>query len=151
MSEWTLERAIVVASRAHQGQVDHNDDPYILHPLRVMSRVQNHANGHDLGHARMAAVLHDVIEDTAYELEDLREDGCPEPVLEAVALLTHDQDEPYMDYVHRVLDNPIALAVKRADVEDNGDPARLGRMRDTKLRERLTYKYANARLALGMD
>ena len=55
----TLERAIQIAALAHAGQFDKAGQPYILHPLRVMFRMEEE-------HERIAAVLHDVVEDSPW-------------------------------------------------------------------------------------
>ena len=73
----TLERAIALAAQAHEGQVDKAGAPYILHPLRMMLSV-------DTPEARVAAVLHDVVEDTPVSLEELRVEGFSEAVIGAV-------------------------------------------------------------------
>ncbi len=108
----TLERAIALAAQAHAGQRDKEGLCYILHPLRVMLRVEDEQ-------ARIVAVLHDTVEDTALTLDDLRREGFSEEVLAALALVTHDRSEPYADYVVRCAGHPIARAVKLADLEDN--------------------------------
>jgi len=112
-----LETAIRIAVTAHAGQTDKNGGPYVTHPLRLMAAVDGDA-------ARCAAVLHDVVEDTSVTLEDLRREGISEPVLAAVALLTHDKSTPYVDYVIRCSGNPIARQVKLADLTDNSRPER---------------------------
>ena len=66
----TLERAIAIAAMAHEGQVDKAGMPYILHPLRMMLSV-------DTPEACMAAVLHDVVEDTAVTLGAATGGGFP--------------------------------------------------------------------------
>jgi hypothetical protein len=107
-----LEAAIRIATEAHAGQRDKSGQPYITHPLRVMARVQEPA-------AQVVAVLHDVVEDTRTTLDDLRAAGFTDEVLDALRLVTHDKAEPYADYVVRCMANPIARAVKLADLEDN--------------------------------
>ncbi len=114
----TLEDAIALASEAHRGQKDRAGAPYILHPLRVMMRVQGDA-------ARMVAVLHDVVEDTAYTFDDLRLMGFGDEVLAALDCLTKRAGETYMDFVRRSGANPLARQVKLADIEDNMDLRRL--------------------------
>jgi hypothetical protein len=69
--------------------------------------------------AKIVAVLHDVVEDTAVTMEDLRRDGFSAEVLEALALVTHRKDEPYADYVVRAKANALARRVKLADLADN--------------------------------
>jgi len=113
-----LEKAIEIAVHAHAGQKCKDGSPYVLHPLRLMTRM-----GTD--EERMAAVLHDVVEDTELTFADLRMAGIPEPVLEAVRLLTHEEEISYEDYVTRLKDHPTARKVKLADLEDNSDIRRL--------------------------
>ena len=115
----TLERAIEIAARAHAGQVDKGGAPYILHPLRLMLSVSG-------AEARMAAVLHDVVEDTPITPEDLRREGFPEIVIEAVLALTKHKGETRMDAARRLAPNAVARAVKLADLRDNMDVSRLG-------------------------
>ncbi|HVR44776.1 MAG TPA: HD domain-containing protein [Thermoanaerobaculia bacterium] len=114
----TIERAIEIAARAHAGQVDQAGAPYILHPLRVMLAVGT-------PHERMTAVLHDVIEDTSLTLEDLRAEGFPGEVLDAIDALTKRRGENRLDAARRAARNTIARAVKLADVTDNMNLARI--------------------------
>ena len=73
----------------------------------------------------VCALLHDVVEDTDYTLSDLTEMGFPNEVTDALALLTHDPAVPYMDYVAEAAKNPIARAVKIADLKHNSDLTRM--------------------------
>jgi hypothetical protein len=118
----TLENAIALAVEKHRGQVDKAGAPYILHPLRVMLAVSSE-------HERMAAVLHDVVEDCGVTLDDLRERGFPEAVVEAVEALTKRPDEHgpdrYFSFVERAGQDEIARVVKLADIEDNMDLSRI--------------------------
>lgn len=114
----TLEKAIEIAARSHAGQVDKGGAPYILHPLRLMLAVSG-------AEERMAAVLHDVVEDTLVTPEDLRSDGFSEAVVSAVVALSKQKGETRMDAARRLAPNPIARAVKLADLRDNMDLSRL--------------------------
>ncbi len=114
----SLERAIALAAKAHTGQRDKAGAPYILHPLRVMLRL-------DTPEAMQAAVLHDVLEDTPVTVESLRDAGFSEPVIEAVDALTRRPDETYTAFIDRVKAHPIARRIKLADLEDNLDLRRL--------------------------
>jgi (p)ppGpp synthase/HD superfamily hydrolase len=114
----SLEKAIEIAAAAHAGQQDKEGLPYITHPLRVMARVGP-------GDAQIVAVLHDVVEDTDTTLDDLRRAGFSEAVLDAVARVTHDKQEPYADYVVRCKPSPLARQVKLADLEDNSQMKRV--------------------------
>lgn len=136
MRVFTLSDAIAIATAAHEGQVDKSGRPYIGHPLRVMASVSGE-------HAQMAAVLHDVIEDTPVTAADLLARGCPTAVVDAVVALSHLPDEPQADYLRRVAANPLAAIVKRADIADNLSPARMARL-DAAVQERLQAKYATA-------
>lgn len=114
----TLERAIALAASAHAGQVDKAGKPYILHPLRVMLAV-------DSEQAQIVAVLHDVVEDTAVTLEDLRAEGFKPEIVEAIQALTKTAGENRIAAAHRAAANPIARLVKLADVADNMDLKRI--------------------------
>lgn len=114
----TLERAIEIAAKAHAGQVDKAGQPYVLHPLRMMLAVTT-------PEACMAAVLHDVVEDTAVTLDELRAEGFSASVLEAVDALTKREGEDYEACIRRVAPNPIAREVKLADLRDNSDLSRI--------------------------
>jgi guanosine-3',5'-bis(diphosphate) 3'-pyrophosphohydrolase len=112
-----LELAILIATIAHAGQVDKAGQPYILHPLRVMLRLSTEPE-------RIAAVLHDVLEDCrGWTLERLRGHFGPE-VASAVDALTRREGETYRQYILRAAADPIARAVKVADLHDNLDPSR---------------------------
>ena len=116
----TLERAIAIAAEAHAGQKDRAGAPYILHPIRLMIQM-------DSENAMMAAVLHDVVENSVWTLDDLRKEGFSSEVLNAVDCLTHrdKEGEDYWDYIQRAKSDPIAIKVKLADLEDNLNPDRL--------------------------
>jgi (p)ppGpp synthase/HD superfamily hydrolase len=133
---FTLDDAIQLARRAHEGQLDKSGRPYIAHPLRVMGRLKDE-------HERMAAVLHDVIEDTDVTLDDLTALGCPADVLEAITALSKNPGETREDYLARVMANPLALVVKRADIADNMSYDRMSRL-DRQTQERLLAKYEAA-------
>lgn len=117
----TIEKAIRIAAQAHLGQRDKGGAPYILHPLRLMMRMESEAE-------MIAAVLHDVVEDSDWTLEQLRGEGFSEEVLRAVDCLTRRGGESYDVFVARALDNAIARRVKIADLEDNMNVKRLGEM-----------------------
>lgn len=128
----TLEDAISIAALAHKGVTDKAGAPYILHPLRMMMRMKSEA-------AMMAAVLHDVVEDTKWTLEQLREQGFSEEVLEAVDCLTRRDEESYEEFIERVQKNPIAREVKIADLEDNMNIQRISQIRPRDLQRLEKY------------
>ncbi|MBF0261574.1 MAG: GTP pyrophosphokinase [Magnetococcales bacterium] len=113
-----LNRAIALASEAHVGQLDKSRQPYILHPLRLMMRLESQEE-------RIVAVLHDVVEDCGVSFEALRDMGFSDAVLVALDHLTHRPDESYDDYIGRIAAHPLARRVKIVDLEDNMDVRRL--------------------------
>ncbi|MBF0193262.1 MAG: GTP pyrophosphokinase [Magnetococcales bacterium] len=113
-----LEKAIALAVAGHAGQVDKADQPYILHPLRIMMRMRDET-------ARIVAVLHDLVEDTDTTFEDLRKAGFSQRVLDALDHLTHREGEDYQSYILRIKGNSLARYVKLRDLEDNMDIRRL--------------------------
>ena len=135
----TLGKAIAIAAQAHQGQYNKAGAPYILHPLRMMLRMSSEAE-------MMAAVLHDVVEDTGWTLDQLRQAGFAEEVVQAVECLTHRDHETYDEFVARVRTNVIASKVKLADLEDNMDMRRLSTL--TEQDTQRLHKYHQAWLAL---
>jgi GTP diphosphokinase / guanosine-3',5'-bis(diphosphate) 3'-diphosphatase len=138
----TLERAIAIAAQAHAGQVDKAGQPYILHPLRVMLGVRGHSE-------KIAAVLHDVVEDTTVTLPDLTAAGFSADVTDAVFALTKTRGESRLAAAARAKANPIARAVKLCDVADNMDESRLTHI-TSKDRARLA-EYALVRALLLSD
>lgn len=129
MSDYSpiVEAAIALARRAHDGQFDKAGAAYIGHPLRVMAKMSSDAE-------RIAAVLHDTVEDsrdsdTPVTFETLAELGLPPESIVAVKLLTRTDDgtDPaaYDSYIEAILTDPIARKVKLADLEDNLDVSRL--------------------------
>jgi hypothetical protein len=118
----TLDEAIRVAVDAHAGQLDKAGKPYILHPLRVMMTVESPS----LDSARKVAILHDVVEDSDWTLESLdAKHGLSAEEEAALRLLSHGDDDDYDAYVERLSSNPLARAVKIADLRDNLDVTRL--------------------------
>jgi hypothetical protein len=128
--------AQAIATSAHAGQVDKLGADYIGHPARIASRF----DPIDQVVEHCAAWLHDVLEDTDATAAELAERGIRRDIIEVVSLLTRDHDE----YYERIRENPAALAVKLADIDDNTDPARTALL-DDQTRERLAAKYRSAR------
>ncbi|MBQ3084041.1 MAG: GTP pyrophosphokinase [Clostridia bacterium] len=116
-TEWT-KKAMKLCFEAHKEQVDKSGLPYVFHPIHLAEQMQDEAT-------TVVALLHDVVEDTDYTLEDLAQMGFPQAVVNAIALMTHDPAVPYMDYVAEIKKNPVARAVKRADLAHNSDLSRL--------------------------
>jgi hypothetical protein len=131
-----LTTAIRIAAEAHGDTLDKTGrEPYILHPLRVMMVQQSEM-------ARIVGVLHDVVEDTDVSFEDLERAGIPGDAVAALRLLTKPRGADYQAYVDKIKPNPIARAVKLADLEDNMNIRRLETIGDAE-RTRLA-KYLRA-------
>lgn len=109
-------RAMVIAYDAHHGQVDKQGIPYVFHPFHVAEQMTDELS-------TCVALLHDVVEDSDVTLNDLAQE-FPTEVVEALALLTHDESVPYLEYVQALAGNELARAVKRADLEHNLDESR---------------------------
>lgn len=116
--EAQLQRALDFATRAHFGQTDKAGKDYIEHPKRVSSFCRTHE-------AKIAALLHDTIEDCDVMLEDLRALDLPESSLEAVALLTKKDGDDYESYIRRIAAHAVARETKLADLRDNMNLSRL--------------------------
>ena len=114
----TLERAIVIATEAHAGQIDRAGASYVLHPLRVMLAVSTEAE-------RIVGVLHDVVEDTDVTMEQLRAEGLTDEFAAALDAVTKWPGETRMQAAARAAADPIARAVKLADNLDNMDLGRI--------------------------
>ena len=136
-----LEEAIALATRAHQGQTDKAGAPYILHPLRIMQRM-------DSEEAKMVAVLHDVVEDTPVTLKELRALNFSETVVTAIDSLTRRAEESYEAFIERDKLTPLARKVKLADLDDNMDLQRLQHITDRDKQRWHRYAKASAALAL---
>ena len=144
-----LSDATTFATAAHDGQVDKAGVPYIQHPLRVMD--QTLAWGLPVP-IRAAAVLHDVVEDTNVEIEEIVAKFGNE-VADPLRALTHPRGEPYLGYIDRVIEaGPYVMAIKMADMLDNTLPRRRKAL-DGATDERLGRKYrpAWARLRNAMS
>jgi len=131
----TIERAIVIAAEAHAGQVDKAGAAYILHPLRVMLRMET-------GDERTTAVLHDLVEDSAWDLDQLRAEGFSEQVVRAIDSVTRRDGESYDDFLLRAGRDAIGLRVKLADLEDNCDITRIATPTDGDLARMEKYRRA---------
>lgn len=128
-------KALKLCFEAHKDQVDKSGMPYVFHPFHLAEQMKDEDT-------TIVALLHDVVEDTAYTIEDIRAMGFNGNVLEALALLTHDPAVPYMDYVAGLKHNPIARSVKLADLEHNSDVTRTDVIDERTIRRCEKYKQA---------
>ena len=123
--------ALKICFDAHKDQTDKSGIPYVFHPFHLAEQMTDELT-------TTVALLHDVVEDSDYTFEDLAA-KFPAPALDALRLLTHADDVPYMDYVREIKKNPIATAVKMADLQHNSDLSRVEVVDDTVLTRREKY------------
>ena len=132
-------KAMRLCYEAHRDQTDKSGVPYVFHPIHLAEQMRDEDT-------TVTALLHDVVEDTAYTFDDLVKMGFSENVITALKLLTHDKSVPYMEYVAKIKENPVAKAVKLADLAHNSDLSRLNSV-DDKARSRI-QKYEAAKKLL---
>jgi len=136
----TLQRAIEIATEAHQGQLDKAGRDYIGHPLRVMEMGKSEEE-------KIVGVLHDVIEDSDWTFEKLAEEGFSDEVIAALKCVTKtSENENYDDFIDRIKKNPLAAAVKINDLTDNMDIRRLPYLSDKDVKRLKKYLKAYKRL-----
>lgn len=134
-------KAMDIAYRAHHGQKDKCGAPYVFHPFHLAEQMNSE-------YAVCAALLHDVVEDTDVTLDELRE-HFPDEVVNAVKLLTHGKDDDYDVYIEGIKSDPIATAVKLADLEHNSNEQRASLISEPKEKtEARMRRYAGAKMKL---
>ena len=132
-------KAMKVCFEAHKDQLDKTGLPYVFHPFHLAEQMTTEQT-------TIVALLHDVVEDTDYTLADLKALGFDGEVLCAIDLMTHRDEVPYMDYVAEIKKNPIAKAVKLADLRHNSDMSRLDTITEYDKARAEKYKKAIALL-----
>lgn len=111
-------KAIKLMFEKHKNQVDKSGLPYVFHPWHVAESMQDEKR-------TTVALLHDIVEDTNVTYDDLKNEGYPNDVIDAVRVLTHDANEDYSSYIERIAQNDLAIDVKIADLMHNIDASRL--------------------------
>ena len=128
-------KAMRIAYDAHKNQVDKSGMPYIYHPIHLAEQMPDEATV-------CVALLHDVAEDTDITLENLRSEGFGKEIMDALELMTHDENVPYMEYIRRIKDDPVAKKVKLADLAHNSDLTRLDNVDENALKQVEKYRQA---------
>lgn len=136
----STKKALKLSFEAHKEQTDKSGMPYVYHPFHLAEQM-------DTEETVIVALLHDVVEDTDYTLKDIADMGFPQTVIDALALMTHDKTVPYMDYVAKIKENPIATTVKLADLRHNSDISRLDIVDDKAIQRIQKYEKAIALLS----
>lgn len=131
--------ALKLCFDAHKEQTDKCGMPYVFHPFHLAEQMQTEDT-------TVVALLHDVVEDTDYTIDDLTNMGFDKTVTDALRLLTHDKATEYMDYVRAIRNNPIAKAVKLADLKHNSDLSRMDVVDEKALARQQKYLQAMALL-----
>ena len=129
-------KALALCFEAHKDQLDKSGLPYVFHPFHLAEQMTDEVT-------TIVALLHDVVEDTPYTLADIETEFGKE-VTDALRLLTHDKNVKYSDYVRKIKENPIAKAVKLADLTHNSDTSRLDVVDEEALKRLKRYKEAFA-------
>lgn len=129
-------KAMKIMFEAHKEQLDKAGIPYVFHPWHVAEAMTDELT-------TAAALLHDVVEDTAVDEEALLKQGIPEEVLKVLRLLTHSKEVSYKDYIEHLAISSAARKVKLSDLKHNSDTSRLPGI-DEKTAQRLR-KYDCAR------
>lgn len=127
--------AMQISFDAHKEQKDKSGLPYVFHPYHLAEQMTDEVTA-------CVALLHDVVEVTNITFDRLSELGFTNEIIEALKLLTHDNSVPYMDYVKEIAKNPIAKAVKLADLAHNSDLTRLDVVDEKALKRAEKYKQA---------
>ena len=125
-------KALKLCFEAHKDQTDKSGLPYVFHPFHLAEQMQTEET-------TVVALLHDLVEDTEYTIEDLVRMGFDKRVTDAIALMTHADGVDYMEYVRAIKENPIAKAVKLADLRHNSDLSRLDIVDEKALKKREKY------------
>ena len=128
-------KAMKLCFRAHKDQVDKSGLPYVFHPFHLAEQMPDEVT-------TAVALLHDVVEDTDYTIEDLVREGFPPEVTDAVKMMTHDDAVPYLDYVRGLKENPVTRIVKLADLKHNSDITRLDTVDEKAIKRVEKYKKA---------
>ena len=143
-----LPKAIRLAREQFKGRTDKAGvDYYSGHLSAVAGLVSGKKE-------KTVAYLHDILEDTDYPEEKLREDFGDE-ITDAVVLLTHKErmnEEQYLDYIRRLASsgNRLAVHVKIADLTNNSDTTRLGASCPEELAEKDRNRWEKYQKALQL-
>lgn len=134
----TLARAMTIACLEFQHKTDKGGRPYAEHCMVVAEGVRQLGD-----EAMIVGWLHDLVEDTHWTLEMLRDEGFSETVIDAIKCMTHNDGDDYLEvYIKNISLNEIATAVKKSDLSHNMDIRRLKGLRKKDF-DRLE-KYARA-------
>lgn len=129
--------ALKLCFEAHKNQLDKSGMPYVFHPFHLAEQMKTEET-------TIVALLHDLIEDTHYTIDDLKEMGFESIITDAIELMTHKDDVDYFEYIKKIKNNPIAKEVKLADLHHNSDLSRMEVVDERALKRNEKYKKAIA-------
>lgn len=128
-------KALKLCFNIHKNQLDKSGLPYVFHPFHLAEQMEDEDS-------TIVALLHDVVEDSSITFDDLKKMGFSEKVIQALKLLTHQSGVSYMAYILKIKSNPLARAVKLADLRHNSDLSRLNNIGPADLKRKEKYERA---------
>lgn len=128
-------KALRFCYEAHKDQYDKGGVPYVFHSIHVAEQFDDELSV-------CVALMHDILEDTNYTIDDVEAIGFPKEVLEALLCITRSKQQDYMEYIRVVKTNALATKVKLADLQHNSDLTRLNEVDEGALRRIEKYKKA---------
>ena len=131
-----LNKAIILSAKIHSGKKGRNNEPAILHPIRVMNQMKSNKG-------KIVGVLHDVVETEKISIDDLAAQGFGKSVCKTVDALSRRKWEKYDDYINRLKKNKLAIKVKLEDLIDNYS-RRLSNKKKSKIDLKKMKKYEKA-------
>ena len=102
-------KALKISFNAHKDQVDKTGIPYVFHPFHLAEQMDDEKS-------TCVALLHDVVEDTDYTFDDLKNEGFTKEIIDAIKLLTHDPSVPYLDYINTIKEKEGIRDIKYKDI-----------------------------------
>ena len=138
-------KAYLIVSDAFKDIKDNAGQPYIGHLIRVANGINQNLDFHETEILTTVALLHDIIEDTNWTIEDLHKE-FPSEVVDSVFLLTKVKGQKYEDYIESLSKNIYSVIVKISDLKDNMDVTRLSNLGDYELKRLKKYHDTYIRL-----
>ena len=131
-----LNKAIILSAKIHSGKKGRNNEPAVLHPIRVMNQMKSNKG-------KIVGVLHDVVETEKISIDDLAAQGFGKSICKTVDALSRRKWEKYDDYINRLKKNKLAIKVKLEDLIDNYS-IRLSNKKKSKIDLKKIKKYEKA-------
>jgi (p)ppGpp synthase/HD superfamily hydrolase len=133
MRKRLFDRALIIAEDAHKGQSDKAGKDYLTHPIAVSEMGETIEE-------KIVGLLHDVVEDSDWTLNQLLAAGFSADVVDAVDRLTKRKGENLKDYMDRVKGNILSVKVKVNDLTHNMDISRITNPKEKDYKRLEKYK-----------